>query len=514
LSHRAFAGTAFRTLAAAALAAALFSAAGPGAVWAKGTATPEPTPSPAATPTPEPLTVAIPRLEAVVRANPSDYDAMTLLATDYLQAQRPDLTVQLTPKLIAGGRKTGQVYYIDGMANLQLGRTREATASLEQAANYEPTNSQILLSLTELYLRSNRTADAERVAKRATTFNQNDSRTVSTYGLVLAQEGKYDEARAQFEAAAKLDPKSALPLSLIGQTYKEQKAYAYAITAFDRAIAVDPKFIDAYQGKASAYLAQNDTKNAVATYESLYPYAPDDNAKIEVLGAEARIYATAKDPASADAVLRRGIAAFPNNPLAHLEYGDFLVSQNKVKEATAEWNAALGPNGDNRDALLRLGTLELTQGYKTQAIASFKKITETHPGDAEALLRLGQAYVANAQYSDARDAYRRSFEASQSVSSLAGIAVCDCAMRNFHEGTQILDTIVAKAPEFPQQNPQMYLMMGKCYTDAGQKDKAKVQYTKLLAFTKPGSSDQAQLKKLIADLDKAPAAKPAASPKN
>src|SRR5579863_10535548 len=100
-------------------------------------ATPSPSPSPSALPTasPEPPSVAIPRLEAKLKANPSDQLTMAQLAAEYLQVNRPDITLQFTQHLLQMGDKTAQVYYYDGFAYEQLGQLVPATYDLEQASN-------------------------------------------------------------------------------------------------------------------------------------------------------------------------------------------------------------------------------------------------------------------------------------------------------------------------------------------------------------------------------------------
>ncbi|MBV9439413.1 MAG: hypothetical protein JOZ24_05430, partial [Candidatus Eremiobacteraeota bacterium] len=104
-----------------ALAGAL-AAQPPGAVAArapapaKASARPEPGPSASPTATPEPLDKAIPRLESRVKADPTDRAAATELAGDYLQMNRPDLSLPLTQRLLQTGSKTAQVYYFDGLA--------------------------------------------------------------------------------------------------------------------------------------------------------------------------------------------------------------------------------------------------------------------------------------------------------------------------------------------------------------------------------------------------------------
>jgi tetratricopeptide (TPR) repeat protein len=133
--------------------------------------------------------------KAKIKDDPNNRPALAELAGYYLTTGHPDKALGLTQRLLSLGEKTAQVYYLDGIANQSMGRIKEATDDFEQATNREPTNAQVLLTLTNLYLQTNRVADAERVSKRATTFNANDKTAWLNYGLVLAQEKKYDEAR-------------------------------------------------------------------------------------------------------------------------------------------------------------------------------------------------------------------------------------------------------------------------------------------------------------------------------
>ncbi len=144
---------------------------------------PLPSAAPSPTATPETLDHAIPRLEAALKANPNDKDSMMQLSLLYLQANRPDLAVQLTQKLLTGGTKNAQIYFVDGAAQAALGKTDAGIASMEQAANLEPTNMQVLQALTQMYMTANRPADAERVAKRALTFNANSKEAAENLRL-------------------------------------------------------------------------------------------------------------------------------------------------------------------------------------------------------------------------------------------------------------------------------------------------------------------------------------------
>ncbi|MBD5656584.1 MAG: tetratricopeptide repeat protein [Candidatus Eremiobacteraeota bacterium] len=477
---------------------------------ASGSASPAPLP----TATPEPPDVAIPRLEAKIKANPNDKDALQDLAGYYLGVGHPDQALGLTQRLIANGVKTAQVYYLDGVANQSLGRIREATGDFEQATNQEPTNAQILLTLTNLYLQTNRAADAERVAKRATTFNTTDKRVFENYGLVLGQEGKFDESRAQFEAAAKLDPKDAGPIVLEARAYVSQKALALAAQEFDRALTVDPKSNDAMLGKASLEAANHDVKGAIASFELLLANEPTDDAKAAVLVQEYQVYRDEKMMDQALAVLKRGEATYPKVPVVHIAMGDYDVAIAKDQAAAeAEWRIALGPNRDNADALARLGQLAMSQNKKPDAVADFKRVTEIVPNDPTAWLTLAEVYAQAAQYQDARESFRHSFELQRTPQSLAGLGTSDLELKNYRECGQVFNALDKNANDFMKKNPQLIFVYARCAAATGDRDTARAQYTHFKTYVKPGSALESEVNKALKALTPAASATTKAKPK-
>lgn len=478
-------------------------------------ASPSPSPSPAPTATPETLDKQIPRLEAALKANPDDKDTMTQLSMDYLQVGRPDLAAQLTQKLLAGGTKNAQIYYVDGAAQSELGKTDAGIASMEQAANLEPTNIQVLQTLTQMYLRANRPADAERVAKRAVTFNPNSKEAEENYGLVLALEKKYDEARAQFEAMEKIDPKDPHPLVLEARSYEDSNSLALAMPLFDRALALDPKSIEALAGKAELASAQHDVKTSIATYEQILALATTDAEKAAVVDQEGLVYAREKQNTDADAAFRKAIDSYGNLPEAHLAYGDYLASTNDKAGALREWTTAAGPNKDNPDALARLGQAAEASNDFATAVTDYKRLTEVDANDPRPYLLLGQAYMQSKNWSSARDAFKASFNLDRSGDALIGLAAADYQSKNYPEAIQIYESLDKNAQPLIKANPVLLFNMAQTYQSANQPQKAKAAYVRFLAFLKPGTQGYTQVKQLIAQIDNPPKpnAKPTAKPK-
>jgi tetratricopeptide (TPR) repeat protein len=485
----------------------------------KPAASASPAPSPSPTAPPEALDKQIPRLEAAVKSNPNDKDSMTQLSMDYLQVNRPDLAVQLTQKLLTGGTKNAQIYFIDGSAQAMIGKMDLGIASMEQAANLEPTNIMVLQSLTQMYMRSNRPADAERVAKRALTFNPTSKDAAENYGYVLAAQKKFDEARAQFEAAAKLDPKDPHPIVLEAQTYEDANALPLAMPLLDRALTVAPGNLEALVGKAEVASAQHDTKTSIATYELILAQAPDNIQKANVVDQEALVYAREKMDTEADATYLKAINNYGGLAGAHIAYGDYLASKNDKAGAVREWTSAVGANRDNPDALARLGQSSAVGNDFPKAIEYYKRLTEVAATDPRTFLLLGQAYMANKDWNNARDAFKASFNLSHTPDALVGLAAADQQARNFNEAIQIYEALDKNAPPLVKANPDLLFNMGNAYKSANQPQKAKAAYVRFLAFLKPGTQGYGEVKQLIANIDHVPSkpapkssAKPAVKP--
>jgi tetratricopeptide (TPR) repeat protein len=471
---------------------------------AKPAASAAPTPAPAASPTatPEPLDQAIPRLEKALKTDPNNKQNATELAADYLQINRPDLALPLTQKLLQGGTKTAQVYYFDGLAQNGTGHSKESLADLEQAANLEPTNPGVLGTLTNMYLQANRPQDAERIAKRAVTFNKDDKNAYLAYGQVLAAEGKFDEARQQLENAAKIDPKDVRPILIEAQTYQQQNAIALAAQLYDRAVTIDPTSVEALIGKARLAAAQHNVKDAIAAFETILKLQTDPNDKVAVIDQEALVYASEKMDGDADAAYKRAISEFPNVMSAHTAYGEYLLSKKDNAGAEREFIAGAGPNRDQVDALARLGQLYAGQNQVPKAIDQFKRVTELAPNDPRSHLLLGATYSANRQFDKAAGEFKASYNLQHTPDALMGLGQADLQTHNYNECAQVYDALDKGAPDLSKQNPTILYGLGQCYQGAKQPDRARAAYSKLLGYLKPGSQASNEVKSLIAAIDR------------
>jgi tetratricopeptide (TPR) repeat protein len=472
-------------------------------LFSKSAASPTPSPSPSALPTasPEPPSVAIPKLQAKLKANPNDQDSMTLLAGQFLTIGRPDLAAQLTQHLLQMGDKNAQVYYLDGYAMDALGHDDVAISDLEAAENLDPSNIGVLQQLEELYLKANRFTDAERIANRAVVLNKGDAQSYSMLGAVYAAEQKYDDARTQFELAAAKDPKSPDPIFQIAQTYAQQNNIPMALQQIARVLALDPKNVQALVFKADLYARQHQDDQAASAYDDAIVAAPDDAQKVQITIRKAAYFVQEKKNSQAETIFLQGIAQYPKVPQIYVAYGDYLASQKNLDKAKTEWQAALAIDDTNVDALNRLGELSMQQQKYQDAVGYYKRIVAVQP-DPSAFAYLGQSYSYLHDYADSKDACSQSFKLQRTPEMLGCIAGADFELKNYKEAAQIFDVLDNNAKGFLDQNPQLLYVAGKCYTQTNQREKALNAYKRLLARMKTGTKAYTEIQGYIAVLSK------------
>jgi tetratricopeptide (TPR) repeat protein len=119
-----------------------------------------------------------------------------------------------------------------GKALFQIGQVDEARKELERAAKDDPALEPPAVSLGWLYARSGDPKKAGEWMDYAVKAAPNSVATRMGVAAWLLEQGRGDEAKAQAEAASKLDPDSAEARRLVGLAARQRKDLAEAERAF------------------------------------------------------------------------------------------------------------------------------------------------------------------------------------------------------------------------------------------------------------------------------------------
>ncbi len=183
-------------------------------------------------------------------------------------------------------------------------------------------------------------------------------------GTALADHGKFDVARAEFERSLAIKGEDAATLYNLGNALLQERRYDDAIHAYERALAVKPDFADAMVNLGNAESLRGNNEAALAA-------------------------------------MRRALALSPRSASLHMNIANELFRLGRHAEARDEYEAALAIEPDAVELLTNYGAFLLTIGDYDGAARANRRA-----GDApRALVGLAAAYRAQGRAADARAAY-------------------------------------------------------------------------------------------------------------
>jgi predicted Zn-dependent protease len=277
--------------------------------------------------------------------------AVALFATGILQAQT-------TPQAVSPARADHAPNIAPSVADAEAAIIKSdwktAQAKLDLYLSAHPADTRALFDAGYVADAQNRLDDAASLYGRAVEANPNSFEARLSYGLLLARQGKTDDARPQLAAATALDPGDAGPAL---------KARAW------RALARIDKAADPAQ-------ASSDLLEAL----KLTPETLDDT----LLAAQ--IAETAGQPDTAEAAYRRVLAGDPKSVAANAGLAHLLMTEKKFADAEPLLRAALAQTPNDPALTVELATALAAQN-NGEALPLLQQLHAAHPQD-EAIARM------------------------------------------------------------------------------------------------------------------------------
>lgn len=214
-------------------------------------------------------------------------------------------------------------------------------------------------------------AEAHKQLEEAKKLNPVDPRLNAAFGELLLSEGKLDDAKAAFEAAAAADPKRATTWSRLGSLYSLKGDRAKAKEALDKALAQNPKDFNAHEVLGELFAKQGDAAQASEHWLLAAEFAPKAGQGELVLKA---VELLKKQPGDAGVleVLERAVAKGVDAAEVYTELGDQLAARKQLGDAEAQYVKAA--KADPKDPTLWeiVGEIQAAQGRDADAEASFR----------------------------------------------------------------------------------------------------------------------------------------------
>lgn len=250
------------------------------------------------------------------------------------------------------------------------------------------------------------------------------------WGLARAYEnlGMFNETLDELRKTVELDDTNLEAKAKVGTyfllvqpplTYEAQKIR-------DEIFAADPNFIEGHLLTASIMATQGkpDTEIVAAVEKAI----AIDPTRIEPYIALQRMYMTRENAEEAENAIKRGIAANPNSPKGHTEYGRFLGYLSRDKESEEEFLKAISLDATDIESREALAEFYVSSRQMEKAERAHLDLVAIQENSPESRLELAEFY-ANADRSD------------EAIATLDGIIsdVPDYALARYRLGSIYLD---------------------------------------------------------------------------
>ncbi|MBI5064195.1 MAG: tetratricopeptide repeat protein, partial [Desulfatitalea sp.] len=171
----------------------------------------------------------------------------------------------------------------------------------------------------------------------------------------------------------------------------------------------DPGNVRAQSVQGYAELKEGDLKAAANTFSSMSQKKGD----AEIVGKEglSQVYAQKGQPDKAMTMAREVEGKAGDRAYSHVVKGDLLYSQNKPKEAEAEYRKAVEKSGGNPShratAYNQLGRIYAARGDYSKSLGMYDQAVSLDPFYVEATSNKGMTYERQGQWDQALASYRK-----------------------------------------------------------------------------------------------------------
>ncbi len=413
-------------------------------------------------------------LKQKVANNPKEPDFMVQLANHYYRLKRqPEMKSvlnRLSSKEVPGGyKRAGGFYraihdYDNAIRALRAGvaedpdnrddylksiaevlsvqrKNAEAIRILEEVLSRNPKDDQAQAMRAALLVQSGDQKQVQAaVADLQAVVTRSPANPVLRFNLgrALIAKGDLEQARVQFQEAARLKPDYIPPRLALATLNTHRRDYGKALQNADEVLKLDPRNLAARLIRSSALaavgnrdqarkelaetvaafpnsseafvqmglldLAEKKYKDAESTFSKLYQSNPED---LRGLMGLSETYAGQEQYDKAVQLLQSELAKRPDLTQIRIALGNLAFRAGKYDLAVQNYKEMLAKEPDNGGVYVRLGETYRKKGDTRSAIEAFRKAKELLPNDVQPYLQLALLLEGSGQQEQAKPIYEQ-----------------------------------------------------------------------------------------------------------
>jgi len=207
-------------------------------------------------------------------------------------------------------------------------------------------------------------------------------------GVILFQEGQWDEAVAHYQKALEIQPGYAEAYLNLGNALDQKREIGEAIVQYQKALELYPGLAEAHANLGVALLQKGEVDEALAHFQQAATLDPGNAKTCNDLG-----WAFLQKGEVDEAIVqyRKALTIKSDYAEAHNNLGWALLSKGQIGQAAGEFQKALQINPNYAGAYNNLGIALFNEGQPEAAISQFQEALRLNPNDTETKNNLARA---------------------------------------------------------------------------------------------------------------------------
>jgi tetratricopeptide (TPR) repeat protein len=289
-----------------------------------------------------------------------------------------------------------------GVAELQLGKTKQAREDLTAARDIAPNSPSSYNNLALVAIFEKKTDEATALYERALAIdNANFDALNGLINNVYAGQKKFDQAHARIDQALSAQPNSPALHYLKAHVYGFEQNAQGAEGELRRALEIDPNYLAAYFDLAALFVNTKQQDRAIAEYRQIIARKPDDATTYTLIG---MLEDSRNNTDAAIENYRKALELDPNSAIAanNLAWAYAVHGKGNLDEAVALAQGVVQKFPDVPGFVDTLGWVYYKKGLNGPAVEQLQKVVEKAGDSAGYRFHLGMALAGKGDRAAAR----------------------------------------------------------------------------------------------------------------
>jgi predicted O-linked N-acetylglucosamine transferase (SPINDLY family) len=293
----------------------------------------------------------------------------------------------------------------------KIGNPEKASQRLKAAFNLKPSINLRLQLIVSLFDSGN-LDHAAKYTKEGLAKKPKEFSLLNVYGVILKQQGRYEEAIEYLNKAAKLNPKSVLPPVNLGNTYMLIDQPRMAAKYFLQATKLEPKNGEYYRLLATAQNTIGEYDKALSTLQQALSLSPDNyNIWLDICST----YYNMREYEKAFDEIAKSLTYFPNNPNFMRLKALILTKLGQLEQSLLIYEELLRKDPNDVKILTELGNLYSRGFFNLERANEFYALALSIDSEnIEAAIRYGDS-LFNSRYGNEAEHIEKAYEIAQSL---------------------------------------------------------------------------------------------------